>query len=105
MAETDNLADLLGEATILALHEHLETLKMENPEEVKVPIADKPGQFDDVPNPLYIKIKVMKNKAASDILAIMSRVDGQSLKGRRTDRTQKVLDSVRSWKPSAETKQ
>lgn len=92
-AKEEKLSTDLGEAAELAIAEHLETLKMENPEEIGLDDKQKP-----IPNPNYIKIKAFKNRAASDILAIMSRVDPQSMKGRKTDRTLKVLERVMSWK-------
>lgn len=91
--DIDNLPALLGEATLLAVQEHLETLRMDNPEDV--------GVADDgrtpIPNPNYIKIKAMKNRAASDLLAIMARVDSDALKGRRTDRTMEVIKRIKNW--------
>lgn len=92
-SDIDNLPTLLGEATLLAVQEHLDTLKMENPEDV--------GMAEDgrtpIPNPNYIKIKGMKNRAASDLLAIMARVDSDALKGRRTDRTMEVIKRIKNW--------
>jgi hypothetical protein len=85
VSQFDTIANLLTEGTQLALEEHLETLRMDNPPE---------GEN-------YIKIKAMKSKAASDILAIRARVDSQSLKGRNLDRLGSVLKQVREWTPKA----
>lgn len=101
MSDFDDLPNLLGDATLLAVKEHLETLRMDNPEDVG---ADPDGEA--VPNKNYIKIKAMKNRAASDILSIMAKVDSNALKGRRTDRTQVVLRRILEWdKEEAPVKQ
>lgn len=87
-AKEEKLSTDLGEAADLAIAEHLSTLKMDTPEQELA---------DGTPNPLFVKVKAFKNRAASDILAIMSRVDPQSMKGRRTDRTKMVLDKIMGW--------
>lgn len=97
-SDIDNLPTLLGEATLLAVQEHLDTLRMENPETITIPPKGKPEEpCDEVPNPNYIKIKGMKNRAASDLLAIMARVDSDALKGRRTDRTFAIIQRIKNW--------
>ena len=88
VARDEKLSSDLGEAADLAVAEHLDTLKMKLPEQ---------ELSDGTPNPLFVKVKAFKNRAASDILAIMSRVDPQSMKGRKTDRTKMVLDRIMGW--------
>ena len=98
----DKLPDLIAEATVLAIEEHLETLRMENsPESDRLSSEGKP-----LPNPNYLKIKAMKNKAASDLMRIMATVEPDALKGRRRDRLEEVLKRVKAWQsPAPATKQ
>lgn len=102
MSSFDKLPDLIAEATVLAIQEHLETLRMEND-------ADSDRMTEDgkpLPNPNYLKIKAMKNKAASDLLRIMSTIEPDALKGRRRDRLEEVLKRVKAWEaPASATKQ
>ena len=80
---SDENARLLNEAVSLAIGEHLDTLKMAN---------------ESYGNPNFIKIKQMKAKAASDIMALQGRVDPDRLKGRDRSKAQDLLDKIENWK-------
>ena len=98
---TDYVPDLMAKAMGLAIKEHLETLEMENDPNSEHTTEDgKP-----LPNPNYLKIKAMKNKAASDLLRIMSTIEPDALKGRRRDRLEEVLKRVKGWEAPTVTKQ
>lgn len=88
---------------MLAIAEHLDTLKMDVPPQ-DVEIVSKDGEVVSTPNPLWIKVKTLKNRAASDVLNIMRNVDPQAMKGRKTDRLQSLIHGITAWKqPGGQT--
>jgi hypothetical protein len=93
----EKLSTDLGEAADLAVQEHLSTLRLDMPAQEIDATSPTTGEVMSIPNPLWVKMKAFKNKAASDILNIVSRVDPQSMKGRKTDRTRQILDRIHSW--------
>lgn len=93
----EKLSTDLGEAAELAIAEHLKMLKMAAPPQDIEMQHPQTGELATVPNPLWIKVMALKNRAASDVLNIMRSVDPQSMKGRKTDRTRKILDRVMGW--------
>lgn len=93
----EKLSTNLGEAAELAIAEHLATLKMDNPEQIDVENPET-HVVEKEDNPTWLKVKTLKTKAASDILRVMTAVDPQSMKGRKTDRTWEMLRKVTDWK-------
>lgn len=95
-ARDEKLSTDFGEAAQLAIEEHLSTLKLGLPAQ-DVDVVSKQGEVVSVPNPLWIKIKTLKNRAASDVLRIMQAIDPDSMKVRRVDRLETILKRVAAW--------
>lgn len=105
MNRDEKLSTDLADAAELAIQEHLSTLRLDMPIQ-EVDAADPTtGEVRKIPNPLWVKMKAFKNRAASDVLNIVSRVDPQSMKGRRTDRTKAILDRIAQWSPARNSTQ
>lgn len=94
----DKLSANLDEATALAIAEHLDMLRMKMPNE-EIVVVSKSGERKTIENPLWIKVKMLKSRAASDVLNIKRAVDPESMKGKSYDRLKENLDKIRNWVP------